>query len=165
MPMRAGDVDGKGAIYDYDGHLILRQGESIAKAVTDVNGSVLPRWGRLVRGRAVIDTVSGRGNWFVTNERMVFIRRPNSKGVQRWRTTPLEVAGGVGEILRIRNVLRQGGFDYCEIMYDDVRFYKKYRKGAKMLLMVSGEKYQMYANEDVFEAALPYLKQKGIEQR
>ena len=163
--MRAGSLNGRGDIYDNDGHLILRPEETLVRVVPRAIALVLPRWGRLVRGRAVIDTYAGEGSWFVTDRRMVFIRKPDSKGARRWLRTPTTFPDGVEEVLRVRQVRREGGFDYCEILYDEVRFYKKYRKNGKLLLMVSGVKYQMHANDGLLQAALPFLKQRGIEQR
>lgn len=163
--MRSGDIDGKGIIYDHYGRLVTYEGESLVRVVRNTVGYVLPNWGSWVRGRAVINTFSGKGDWWITDKRVVFIRKPNSKGVKRWRTTPLEVAGGLDEILRIRYVLRNGGYDYCEVLYDDVRFYKMHRnrKRGELLLMVSGRKYQMYFDNDMFVAMLPFLRQRGIE--
>ena len=163
--MRAGDLNGRGVVYGHDGRLILQPGESVVRIFLDCVASVLPCWGRWSKGYAVIDTYAGKGDWYVTNKRMVFIRKPGSGGVKWWRIHPLELADGVDETLRIRRVRREGGFDYCEIEYNDVRFYKKHRRSGTLLLMTSGIKYQVPIKNGMLEAVLPFLKERGVEQR
>ncbi len=164
--MRAGSLDGKGVIYDHDGRLALRPDESRVRVVTDAYAQVMPGWGRLAgKGSVIIDSYGGKGSWFITDKRMVFIRKPDSKGARRWLMGPTTFPDGVNEVLRCRQVVREGGYDYCEVLYEDVRFYKRRRTGGKLLLMVSATKYAMPVKLEMLEAVLPFLKKRGIEQR
>ena len=162
--MRVGSLDGKGVFYSDDGRPILKPGETLIRVVTDAYAQVIPGWGRILAGKGpvLIDGYAGKGTWYITNERMLFIRKPDSKNAKRWLMNPIEFADGVDEVLRVRHVNQAGGFDYCEVLWDDVRFYRRIRSHGRLHLMVSGIKYHMHMNPEMFQTALPLLMKKGI---
>ena len=160
--MRAGSLDGKGVVYDADGKLMLVPGEELVDVVFNAAGQVTPGWGRLAKGKSVIDTYAGNGNWFITDKRMVFIRKPDSRNARRWLMTPTEFPAAAEEILRTREVVHRGGFDYCEILWSDARFCRRKRNFGTLLLMVSGAKYRVHLTPDMLRIMNPILKKRGI---
>lgn len=56
--------------------------------------------------------------------------------------TPYGAPEGVAKAYKARMILEAGGFEYCELHFKDIRFYKTYRKCVDMFIAANGEKHR-----------------------
>jgi len=79
---------------------------------------------------------------FLTDQRVVFIRRPNPRRAGAYLMTPYGAPEGVAKAYKARKILEAGGFEYYELYIEDIRFYKAYRKCVDLFVAGKGEKHR-----------------------
>jgi hypothetical protein len=170
--MRIGDNDGYNKVYTPLGILIFETNEKLIKRVPDKEF-----WLYYYRKpRRIIGTceiifwgVYGKGAFFITDRRIVFIRRPLPEGemfkvMNRYdKSGDQGGRGPVGDGIRhSRKVNDYGGFDYAEIRYEDIAFVRKGLLFPQMFLLVNGKHYDSSIDRDVFQLILPILGERNI---
>jgi hypothetical protein len=102
---------------------------------------------------------------------MVFVRRPDVYKAGAYLMTPLGAPQGVADMHKAKMILEAGGFEYCELLPDDLRFYKKVRTGFVLLSMDNGKKRAAFvmaktATPSSFgDAIRAWLQAKGISAK
>lgn len=133
--MRVGDIGGRGRIYDKDGRLILLQGEIILKEVHDDNLIAVKGKGRIFRKR-LIGATKERGTTYLTNRRLVFIRKPDAWLRFKTYGTPLGMGTAAAEALKARDILKFEAMEFLEVYYSEVKSFKsRGSKWADLFLM------------------------------
>lgn len=126
--MRIGDIDGKGKIYDDEGHLILEEGEILHSQISKTLITIGRGWSPF--GKILFDGSYGNGTIFLTDKRIVFIRRPDVKSIKtsHW----LQPDFGSGEVEEKDKAIAHANrlnafqaFDYLEIRYEDIALIKR----------------------------------------
>lgn len=162
--MRIGDNDGYNAVYNPLGILIFETDEKLIKRLPDKELSLYCHRGSWILGDTVFWSEYGKGAFFITDRRIVFIRRPldERKIIKAMR----KYQGGVGPkvpflrdvITHSRKVNEYGGFDFVEIRYEDIAFVRP----QQIFLSANGKQYKSFIDRDVFQSMLPILGERNI---
>ena len=169
--MKLGHVDGKNRIYDPDGNLILQPSEKLLGKYENVFLDISKAW-RVWFVDSIFPGEAGRVVCYLTNRRIVFIRRPDVHKAGAYLMTPYGATQAIADRYKARMILKAGGFEYCEISADNFRFYKKFRTGLNLLLNDDGQKYGAFimtkdksVSPELHPALLSWLESKGISRR
>lgn len=168
--MRLGDLDGKNRVYDSEGIVILAKSERLIGKYENVFLDITGAW-RTWCVRNIFPGDAGRAVCYVTDRRIVFVRRPDVYKAGAYLMTPVGAPQGVADMYKARTILEAGGFEYCELLPDDFRFYRKVRTGVVLLLMDKGKKYAAFVMTKTvapasFDATVKsWLEAKGIPER
>jgi hypothetical protein len=84
---------------------------------------------------------AGTVTCYITDRRIVCIRRPDVHKAGAYLSDPLSSPQGVVDMLLARKILRAGGYEYCEFAPNEIRFYKEYRAVTAIMLIEGGRKY------------------------
>ena len=164
--MRIGDIDGYNEVYTPLGILIFETNEKLIKRLPDKEFWLYRNW-RSWFVYIIFMGVWGKGSFFITDKRIVFIRRPLDggkiiKAMRGYQGGP----GGVGLIAdgmaHSRKVNEYGGFDFLEIRYEDIAFLKKGLLYRQIFLLANGKRYNSFLDRDVFQLMLPILEKRNI---
>ncbi len=77
---------------------------------------------------------------FMTDQRVVFIRRPHPFRAGAYLMTPYGAPEGAAKMYKARMILAAGGFEYYELQNHNIRFYKAYRKCVELFIAGNGER-------------------------
>ena len=183
--MRVGSVSGKDTVYRvvkvgesqnlirWEGEILLNAGERL---LGTLHGQLIlfhrgwsnfgadPRFTSDDGRETVFFDTDGLGTLYITDSRIVFLRRPDLKEVRLHHhghggnayspIPPLHMA---------QRVLEANALEYCEIRYSDVVRYKEKRKGLQSFLMVDGQKYLFVISKEAGEILLPIYKKRRWE--
>ncbi len=138
--LRIGHLDGKNRIYDSDGELILKESERLLGRYVKVELDIKKGW-RMWMVESVFTREAGAVTCYITDRRIVCIRRPDVHKAGAYLMTPYGAAEGIADMYKARKILEAGGFEFCEFMPDEIRFYKKYPAVMSLRMMDGGKKY------------------------
>jgi hypothetical protein len=166
LAMRIGDIDGYNEVYTPLGILIFETNEKLIKRLPDKEFWLHRHW----RSWFVDDVYIGawgKGSFFITDRRIVFIRRTADE--RKIMSNLRGYSGGLGGMKLIsdgmahsRKVNEYGGFDFLEIRYEDIAFLKKGLLYQQIFLLANGKRYQSFLDLDVFQLMLPILEKRNI---
>jgi len=164
--MRIGDIDGFNEVYTPQGILILEANERLLFKFPNRTLEVDTQW-RLFFVNYVFPPRWGEGTLFITDRRIVFIRRPLDSWLIEF-TFPFYRAIGYDSPLidkgieHSRRVNTQEGFDFVEIRYEHIAFAWKGLLYRRLCIFDEGRRYQAYLDRDVYKAIVPTLKKKAV---
>ena len=161
--MRTGDLDGLGVLYNSDGQLVCEPGERVLKRYEHFYAHIARGWGNWVR-TIVFDSRSGEGTVFVTDRRLVFIRRPNPWETLKSYGNPYGMPTGIVKSMKAKDVLEAGGKEYCEVRYNDIMRYQKKRWGARFFILAGEERFRTGVDCEMFTIIEPFLRRLGIRE-
>ena len=151
--MNIGNIDGLGRIYHPTGQLLLYNGENVL--FYDANSNALDistKWSGFMCYN-LYDSNAGKGNFYVTNLRLIHIRKPDVfKAGKRDMVGSTPYHYGASKMARAKRILRMGGLEYCEIRYSDCVNYKTKRWGV--FLYIQGNELEYNQN----------LKEYGVDK-
>ena len=127
-------MDGKNRIYDEQGNLLLLPNENLLTKHYFVTMNVTESW-RSFYIECVIAMEAGPFKCFLTNQRVVFTRRPNPYKAGAYLMTPLGAPEGIAKAYKARMILQAGGFEYYELFFRDIRFYKVFKNCVDLFIM------------------------------
>lgn len=136
--VRAGDVEGRGSIYDLTGNLIPRVGEFILRRALGWEADVRSPWRRFLP-KMVFAGYRGksRSTLYVTSHRIVLVR-----DVDTWREVSgemnlLGLPNAVAKEARLGEIRAAGVRQFCEILPQQLTIIssKKYVKRGSMIDM------------------------------
>lgn len=127
-------------MYDACGELALRSGERIAGRYENVPLDVTSSW-RTWMVKGVFDREPGNVTLYMTDQRMVGIRRPDEFKSGSYLMTSYGAAEGAARMAAAREVLQRGGFEYIEVLSEEVRFYKEQRTVVLLFLKVGDRSF------------------------
>jgi hypothetical protein len=162
--MKLGDVDGKDCVYDGDGEAILLEDEIPYDRLENVYLDLSKTW----RGWLVDSIIRGEDGKFMctlTDQRILFIRRPDLRKAGSSLMTPLGAPTGVALKSRARHILQRGGFEYCEFVTAEIKFYERIRVGVQLYFMASGKKYNATVGTKRAPTLIRWLTRNGIPVR
>ena len=168
--MKIGHLDGKDRIYDSEGELILKANERLHGRYQNVFLDITNAWRTWLVG-CLFAGDAGRMICYITDQRIVFVRRPDVHKAGAYLMTPYGAAEGIADMYKARKILEKGGFEYCEILPDDVRFFRKVRTGVILLLIDKGRKHAAFImTHTVIPASFgetmnSWLELKGIPKK
>jgi hypothetical protein len=164
--MRIGDIDGYNEVYTPLGILIFETNEKLIKRLPDKEFWLYTQWRSWFTDMILIG-IWGKGSLFITDRRIVFIRRPLDE--RKILKTFRGYQGGEGGMKLIadgmthsRKVNEYGGFDFLEIRYEDIAFLKKGLLYRRLCILSNGKRYKTYLDRDVFQLILPFLVKRNI---
>ncbi len=147
-PIRAGDQDGRGTVYDIAGELIPRPNETLLKTLVNWDVDVISPWRRFMP-HTVFAGFHGKASsrLYVTTNRMVLVRE-----IDEWRQLagdlyPLGLPNAAAKEIELRRLREQGIRQYCEIATNSLRVVavKEYSKKSSMLaLRLLGDNRRQY---------------------
>ncbi len=138
--MKLGHVDGKNRVYDSEGELLLLQDEGLLSRHGNVIMNVTKAW-RSWCVAGVLAMEAGPFRCFLTDQRVVFIRRPDPRKAGAYLMTPYGAPEGIAKTYKARRILEAGGFEYYELCIEDIRFYKAYRNCVDLFVAGGKEKH------------------------
>lgn len=148
-PVHAGDVDGRGRVYDQMGLLVYRPGEANLGVAVGWEMNVRSPW-RRVLPRILFMGFNGKSDskLYVTTLRIVLIRE-----IEEWRElagemTVLGTPTAVAKEARLKQLRNAGARQYCEIQQGHMRLVsirKFSRHGSRLDLQLLGNDNQEYA--------------------
>jgi len=168
LAMRIGDNDGYNEVYTPLGILIFETNEKLIKRVPDKEFWLDYHRRFRIADDIVFWGVYGKGAFFITDKRIVFIRRPLPEG-EMFKATNRFDGGSVGRgitgdaLRHSRKVNEYGGFDYAEIRYEDIAFVRKGLLYQQIFLLANGKRYNSFLDRDVFQFMLPILEKRNIK--
>jgi len=168
--MKIGHLDGKGIVYDSEGTVILDKDERLTGRFENVFLDITGAW-RTWCVRNVFPGEPGRTVCYVTDRRIVFVRRPDVYKAGAYLMTPLGAPQGAADMYKASMILRAGGFEYCELTPGDLWFYRRVRTGVVLLLMDKGRKYAAFVMTKTVtpasfsEVLKSWLEAKGVTLR
>ncbi len=132
--MRVGDLGGLGDIYDDSGELVLEEGERVLRKVE--NDDIHAWEGKhVLTGKILLGYSREKGTLYLTDRRLVFIRTPDAWLAFKTHGTPLELAAGVSNARRSRDLQKLGLRIFLELYYSEIRSFKsKTGKWAELRL-------------------------------
>jgi hypothetical protein len=141
--VRIGDIDGKGKIYDVRGELILKKGETIIRIFENEDIYAQRGYG-IVGSRIVFLREGGKGRLYVTNLRVIFLRRPNPDAYSDFSV--LSAPSTAANILRAKDLSRRGAMEFLEFNLNEVvRHTLKRKKYATYYLKTQkGNEYVVH---------------------
>jgi hypothetical protein len=164
--MRIGDIDGFNEVYTPQGILILEANEELLFKFPNRMLEVDTQW-RLFFVNYVFPPRWGEGTLYITDRRIVFIRRPLDAWLIKF-TFPLYRAIDYDTALidkgieHSRRVNAQEGFDFVEIRYEHIAFVRKGLLYRRLCILDDGKHYQSYLDRDIYKAMIPILSKKAI---
>jgi hypothetical protein len=182
--MKTGDVDGIDRVYKVVGQmdragmmmnfaadLKLEGDEKLVTVFTDTDFPIKTGWGSWGGGKfpsasgqlTEFYEDDGKGSLFVTDRRIVFLRRPDLELIHKHHS-----GGGNSPwpyMQRAKHIMAAGGLEYFEVSYYDVQFYLRKRWGMYVYMKVERKKYRMTLDNEETSAILPLMKVKGIRSR
>ena len=164
--MKIVGLSGKGIVYDVDGVPILAEGERLLATIPDKITFVWPGWGkRWIGGRSPFSSEPGNGTLYLTDHRIVFTRKPDPWSAGEGLMIPATLALGVSEVLKARHIVKHGGYEFLEISFDDIRFYRRWHGHGWLLLLVNHKKYRSEIPFELLNLLLPVLRVRGISMK
>jgi len=159
-------LDGKNSVYNAEGELILQKSEKLLGSYPKVPLGVRKAW-RIWMVDSAFVREAGNVTCYITDRRIVCVRRPDVHKAGAYLMTPVGAAEGIADMSKARMILKAGGFEYCEFLSDDVRFYKTYRTGVSLLIIDKGKKYGAHlwtkvVSPSFHETVMSWLESKGI---
>jgi len=169
--MRIGDVDGKGRIYDKEGILIPEEGETVYSVFPSIKINLSGNWSFISFGNSIFDGDWGNGTVFITDRRIVFIRRPDVNLIKSHR-----VYGGDAElffldddssdyraaIAHAKKVNLFQAFDFLEIRYEDIERIKRGPTHWRFCIKWRGKHASFTTKSRIAEKILPMMKEQDI---
>jgi hypothetical protein len=148
-PVRAGDVQGLGMLYDSRGGLIGGLGESFLQIASGWEMEVYSPWRRLLP-KAVFMGFKGRAasRLYITTTRIVLIREIDSWRELSGEMTPLGIPTAVAKEARLKNLRSAGVRQFCEVYPRQLKLVssRKFTKRGSMIDMrVLGSDDRQYA--------------------
>ncbi len=131
--VRFGELSGKDIVYDHDGKLILRSGETVMLVSSERNVYVRDLESGS-RGSRILEPTKEDGSLYITNLRVAFIRTPDPWRAAWGDLTPFGVADAVAKAARARDLRSLGAFEYFEVPLSEITsFTVKRRKYATII--------------------------------
>ncbi len=121
--MRVGNIGGLGSVYDHNGNPILHENEDIVREISEDNILVLKGEGRL-RSKTLLDTTKERGTLYLTDRRLIFLRRPDEWKKFYTYGNPFGMDVAFSEASYARELEKAGGMEYLELDYGEVKSFK-----------------------------------------
>ncbi len=128
-----GDTSGRNIIYDDKGELVLRAGEKILSSSTDE--AIFVKTVSTSNSKTLMGYTKEPNRLYITNQRLVFVRKPNPFEAARYNINPLGLGDAVVNALRARKLRRSGACEYVEIPLRSIR-QVTIRKGKYATLSV-----------------------------
>jgi hypothetical protein len=151
--LKIGNCDGKKTVYDPKGNLILKKGERILYKKFTNWFFVYNQW-RHFWVDILIDGNDGWGKLFITNKRIVFIRKPDQNSILWSRSVGMGL--GSGKAILAAQILREFGYEYCQIDWEDCVSYSILSDVIKIYLLekylekpLFSEDINFYLNKDI----------------
>ena len=161
--MKIVGLRGKGIAYDANGVPILSEGEHLLATIPDENTLVWPGWGkRWIGGKILFSDAPGTGTLYLTDRRIVFTRKPDPWSAGKGNMNPVGFAWGVDEMLRTRQIVKGGGFEFLEIRFNDIAFYRRWHGHGWLLLRFNGKNYRSKIPLELLNRLLPVFKERRI---
>ncbi len=114
-----GELNGKDVVYDRDGRLILTSAETILLVSPEQNMYVEclePK----IKDSTIFQATKEEGSLYITNRRLVFIRKPDPWRAA-WRDlTPFGVGDAAAKALRAKDLRALGAFEYFEVPLTEI---------------------------------------------
>ncbi len=126
--MNIGDVEGIEKIYDKKGNPILKEGENVKESFSGWCGN----WATRKKGKVHrIMNFEGEGQFIITNQRVLFLRKPREFPPGYW-AVGRQSGGLVGDELpgggdwqyvlaRSNRAKKMGAFEFIEIEHSEIR--------------------------------------------
>ncbi|MCJ7464746.1 MAG: hypothetical protein MUO81_08410 [Thermoplasmata archaeon] len=178
--MRVGNIDGNGVIYRvlsrgdpkgvatiYAGDIILEGGERLVAVLRDTRLGLMIGWKSVGRDdkypsihgdMTPFHSYDGPGSLYITDRRIVFLRRPDLKEIRGNRSG--EDMGVGSDLARARSILSANGLEYCEIKFEDIADFKEKRGGTRLYLSAGGQQYHVSLDKEEADALVPLLKKR-----
>ena len=150
--MQIGHVEGKGAIYDEYGELVLRPGERLVIRIDDDNVHVSEGSG-FWNMKTLFHRTAERGNLFITDKRLVLLRKPDPFLAAKYDAYPLGMADAVANAVRAMDLKRMHSWEFCQIDFAEVEGFRVKEHVAGVLFLRS--------SPQVTRKALLYRKDKS----
>lgn len=135
--MRVGNLSGLGSVYDQEGNPIFVEGEELVREVPNDNILVMKGKGRL-RSKTLLDTTKEKGTIYLTDRRLIFLRKPDPALKFRTYGNPFALGAAYSEAAYARGLRKVGGMEYLEVYYTEVRSFKS-KKSKWTDLHVEGQ--------------------------
>lgn len=185
--MRVGDVDGLNSVYritarrdysgfviDFSGTLFLESGEKLLSFRTEsllhIVGSSSKTADRYPSfGGELVEFYpeAGWGTMFITDRRIVFLRKPEYNQLwEAYKSTQHAYGGGIPDRVfnRALRIHRQGAMEYLEIRYEDVTHYEEGKYTATVAVAsTTHSEYMLYFDKKDFERIRPILDDRLVE--
>lgn len=132
--MRVGDIGGLGSIYDEAGNIILKDEEKVVLESPQDNLLVIKGKSRLF-GKTLLDMTKERGTLYLTDRRIVFLRKPDPWLKLRTYGNAFGLGTAAAEAMKARDILRHQGMQFLEVYYSEIKSFKsKTAKWADLYL-------------------------------
>jgi hypothetical protein len=155
--MKIGDLDGQDIIYDKNGEPILRDGESIK----DRFFGICINWATRKKGKLHgIMNFEGQGEFFITENRLLFLRQPREYPAGYW-ATGRQKGGLVGDELvgggdwqyalaRSNRTKEKGGLEFLEVELDEIKRINITKNNAQIFIE-NNEKFKLIVDSNTGE--------------
>lgn len=136
--IRAGDIDGQGSIYDSEGKLIGRQGESVLRVAGSWDVNVLSPWRKWLP-RILFEGFNGqaKSTLYITTQRVVLIREIDTWRELKGEFTALGLPNATAKEWFLADIRKRGGRQYCVIWSAGLKVVKskKYSQPRSLLYL------------------------------
>ncbi len=141
-----GQLDGLNRIYDRDGQLIVQANEKILSRST--GESIFVKQVLSDSSATVVERTKEPAWLYVTDRRIVFIRKPEPFEAARYSLNPLGLGDAVDKALKARQLRKAGAYEYVEVIYHNIRQFKvRKRKYANLLVVDGTEIYEIHLDQ------------------
>lgn len=151
--MNFGDLEGKGSVYSIEGEPKLIKGEEI---VTTLVADCGRGWRRYKLGWRPI-FYEGEGTYYLTNERLIYLRRPRPHP----RIHTINIQHEIGDFggwayhaHRSNRAFEFGGLEFFEFPYEQIEKVELEAKNNRAMIFINDtkNKYKLYVDMEVGEA-------------
>ncbi len=154
--MRVGHIEGRGEVYDDNGRPVLQPLESLLRQVSDDNVDV-SEGSNIWNMKTIFDSTAEKGTLFLTNQRIIFIRKPDPFLAAKDNAYPLGMPDALADAWKAQTLKRLHAYGFCEILLSDIEgfwvkkrtygvlFLKSHSKGTRKAVL-----YQRGKADDKF---------------
>ncbi len=135
--VRFGDLSGKNVVYDDDGRLILGTNETILLLSPEHNiYAECPAPKR--KNQRILEPSKEEGLLYITNQRLVFIRKPDA-WLAAWRDlTPVLISNAPAKALMAKDLKAMKGCYYLEVPFREIVSFAVRRNRYATIIAVAG---------------------------
>jgi hypothetical protein len=149
------------------GDIILEGGEKLVAVLPDTRIGLMIGWKSVGRddkypsmhgAMAPFHSYDGPGSLYITDRRIVFLRRPDLNEIRGNRSG--EDMGVGSDLARAHSILSANGLEYCEIRFEDIADFKEKKAGTRLYLSAGGQQYHLSLAKEEASALVPLLKRR-----
>jgi len=169
--------DFQGFTIIFAGDIQLEPGEDLIAAIPDSRFGIVKGWRRISaagiphtytvprasraprRLGVALFADKAPGSYYVTDRRLVFLRRPDLREIRRFYDSP---DGGppLGVMTWAGAVIQSDSLEYCEIRFEDIVKYVEGREGASIYIDLGVDRYRVWLERRVWDIIAPILKKR-----